>query len=931
MLKRYLVLLIISIIPFSAQGGFWSDIANCLSDPCNCGGGDQVEQWDGRELNWGPENNLCPPWNKGGGRDSHMCIDNEGYPDVFIPWYLKHCAEETPESNYFAPKIRIRNQTCNSFACWTLDETLNWDGECVVWPTPWGLPLLRICARVAVPQDNVRGLPADPGYTFRQHLNFEGAVKPDEPYVGVDKQPVYIDGPKLCAYRDPSAIDIISVSGINIDIMDWNPTHQSIHKSQGLHPVARVILMFLNFVTQTGQSLNQMIAMLLDQLGGLIIPGFDVFRPIIEAFGKLFELFASVIEAIIREFGQFNRVVDDYNFGCVNIPLGPMPPPFCPTLAGLVPGVSTQEVCRTQSDGTAAPSNKDVPCVVSKLRNNSIKNTIRITYDDFVPLCRNGEDPTKTNKCVTLSNLGAFSSASAMHTATARRDAIKPCSSAPSGAPCVNTMIPFQCDISSNGCEDGFRVVYGLKVGTKLIPSGYFYEFFDGKNTQSMPDCSGSQNINCQEIWGINKGQFVDVSLEFPQVQAAGDLSPLTQDVSLKDSNGTNRSFKASLLRVPAQVGDIKQTNKQICVFENNTELVSCQNRATPLKPRVYDCSSGLSGLSCNNDYFTPAFIASLDDGVDFTRAVVQPLTVQDPSSTSYKANLAAYDFVSFVTDQNFLTKPFSGPHSPNPASIYGYYVSNNANYNPIVDPNLVPYDSNGNTNTNVSYVRGLEYINDKYIQGGYYACLRTDTIDKCPINPKLCVLTTLQNNQYVDCTVFSAKASTYTGLRLCRPSDSNCINKDTLPGKNGNPNLNIKKCDNNVYCYDGSQEICILTTNPAHRNTPDASLGATLQDSQYYDINGTPGVQYDKSLYALRDKTPVEMGMCVSLAQYVCVSPNWGSASIGEMMPNTLACPPGQIRAGGNYAYCASNAANRSYGIVPSSTTFCYTPAPPP
>jgi hypothetical protein len=247
--KFSLTVLLILCFAFDCNASFWDVLVGCLKNPCNCGMGDQIERWHGQDLNKGDKNLICPPWNKNGGRDGNNCLANTPYPPLFIPWHMVHCAESTTESNYFAPKIRIRNQSCNAIACWTMSTTLNWDGECLIWPTPYALPLLRICARVALPDNPKTNAPADPGYTYGKHLDFEGYEEDDEIVIGVDGKAIDFFKPKLCAYRDPSMLDFlsggISLDGFNIpDLMDFNPIKQPFHKTKELHIIGKILLFF---------------------------------------------------------------------------------------------------------------------------------------------------------------------------------------------------------------------------------------------------------------------------------------------------------------------------------------------------------------------------------------------------------------------------------------------------------------------------------------------------------------------------------------------------------------------------------------------------------------------------------------------------------------------------------------------------------------
>lgn len=148
MLKKYYLAFFLLIYSSKSYASFWDGVAQCLSDPCNCGHSEINETWNGSIKRTIKTNPICPPWNRRDGRDTDNCLIQFDPPEKFIGFYLQHCAEHTPESSYFSPKIRIRTQSCNAIACWNQSTTLNWDGECIIWPGAYALPLLRICARV---------------------------------------------------------------------------------------------------------------------------------------------------------------------------------------------------------------------------------------------------------------------------------------------------------------------------------------------------------------------------------------------------------------------------------------------------------------------------------------------------------------------------------------------------------------------------------------------------------------------------------------------------------------------------------------------------------------------------------------------------------------------------------------------------------------
>lgn len=925
MFKKFnLTVLLVLCFSLDCSASFWEALGQCFSNPCNCGFGDQIERWHGEDLNKGPRNPICPPWNKDGGRNGNNCLANTAYPTVFIPWHLVHCAESTPESDYFSPKIGIRNQTCNAIACWTMSKTLNWDGECLIWPSPYALPLLRICARVALPDNSKTNTPADPGYTYGKHLDFEGYEEDDEIIIGVDGKPVDFFKPKLCAYRDPSILDaltgIVGLDGINIpDLMDFNPVKQPYHKTKELHIIAKILLFFVSMMEQARLGLLDMFGSLFDMIGGAIIPNLNFFKPIFDVLGAVIEKFYDVIKAIIEEFGQINRLVSDYKFGCVEIPLGPYPPPYCPKILPYVPSATTQFVCETDSNGTVAASIASKPCVVSKAQNDPVSNTVRVTFDNFVPLCKGGQDPTKTDKCVRLENIDLFNSAETMHGLTARRDAIKPCGQEGGTDPCVRTMIPFSCSVSENGCEDGFRVVYAAKIGQKSMPTGYFMDDLE------VCGSSSDTHISCQEIWGINIGEFKDISLTFPAIETAGNITDLIQTFALQDTNAMTRTFNASIVRQSRFDSTLKiqRDPNQICIDEEG-EIIGCEDRTAITTPRVYDCDSGISGLpTCTSDYFVPKLVIAItsNDNVHITSAVVEPLSVHNDTTSNYLINLAGYDFTSFVTDNTYVEKPFVGAKAFNAATLFGTYKNN-----------AVPFDAATQAITDATYLYGLEYINDKYVQGGKYACAKFSESDvqRCPINEKNCVLSNLLNRDLVNCTDFFNKAKNYTGLRLCTASEVACVAKDSIAGKNGGAGIIIYQCGGPTgnYCYNNvsNLEVCKISMKPIDRYNPapdlDPNIITPLPNTAYYPSGLSQ--DYDSNLYALRDKNSVELGLCTSIPQPVCSAVNvpassdhnasWTEATIGEQSTGTCVNGATQINSAKPLKrYCISNAENRT------------------
>ena len=141
--KIILIILLITITPIKANAGFWDAVGNCFTDFCNCGDENKSreEYWNGignlyRTVD---RNRVCAPWDKHVGRENNTCLIKKDYPGVGIGYYENLCGEQTPESKYMNPKIRVRGQQCNFLACWTTDNTLSWDGECITLAAGYGV------------------------------------------------------------------------------------------------------------------------------------------------------------------------------------------------------------------------------------------------------------------------------------------------------------------------------------------------------------------------------------------------------------------------------------------------------------------------------------------------------------------------------------------------------------------------------------------------------------------------------------------------------------------------------------------------------------------------------------------------------------------------------------------------------------------------
>lgn len=999
-----IIIMLCKSIPVSADNSF---PACLVTNPCDCGCSKIKEMWPStiktfKGKTYTPVENsydgncCCPPYNKTAGRSG--CLLNKSPAGIFNMAYFNACAEESPESDYFSPKIRYRGQACN-IACWTYKGDLFGSGECAILATPYGLPTVRLCARVAVPADPVNHIGQDEGYTPDMHLDFEGYFIDDNPISngGYDQngQPLSVpnpllQSPKVCLYFDPSLIDtllnIVAVdqigilvipvlialsqtmggvagaspgdallSMINPDLVDINPISQPLQHSSGVSP----LFSFMITLLEAGANIATALAGFMKGLP-------DFLNPVASILEGLLRLVDIVINSIgvpfLKFIGTLNRVVVG-SFGCVNVPLGPYPPPYCTPLQTNFSIPMVYSICETTvlNDGSTVlsqvSSNYD-PCqqkgascthpipyglcanpAITGERNNFIHNSIRVGFNDYKPLCQSNSigdntDLTISGQCV---NIIGTNSAAIMHSATSAKDTIPLCSSSNAigqNDTCVSsTYLSQQCQSTNPApwyCTNGFRVAYS--VGSASPPEDYY--------DVALPDCGGL-SIQCQSIWGVNLGAYADLVVTFPNTESTNNTSvQQSSKVSLLDSTGSSHNFYAAIPRVTTQIATgatVAQEPDQICVYETNSTgnivAVGCNARPIPPKPTVYSCDGSL----CTSTFFNPKMITSLSipagSGFDSTQGVVGP-TTDDPSVPS-TINLAGFNYAAYGTDQTFAKQPFSGGNAIiNSSSIYGNYLNN-----------IPPYNVIGQSNTSAVYLGGIEYLNGQYQEGATLLCLSGYQVDDCLTGQtrQNCVLANLLNNQVMSCTAFQGIITKYSNIDVCNPNNTlmACDYNHPIETYNGNNNniIKILSCegmDNNgnangitSVCYDyGAQNgrLCQVSEDAANRIIPTPSYGSTLPYSTTANVNYynySPGISSSPNAQAsLTSQTNATLvNTVVQAAQTVFQTSSTATfaASVCQSNPTNLTQNPTS-----DFAQGAMSACNTARGANAELNSIC-------
>lgn len=856
------IIFLFCLVPNLAYADIWGSISECVTDPCGCGCSDVNETWNGTSKSYKHYCN-CPPYNKPNGRAG--CLKKFSLPGESAVNYLSFCAEDPGGNTYFNPKARVRMQACNVGACWTETMKLNYDGQCTQWASPYGIPLLRLCARIAVPASSSLSGQSDDGYTTQEHLNSEGATVTDTKVQTIIYNPdgtsttssVFIDRPKLCIYNDPWVLDD------PLDLMDINPLYQPFHAGSGLSPIADVMIAIANMQMSYYELMPQIMAQI-----GMPDSITNFLMQMIDVVGQ------DVVIATIKTFGQLNLDVTGH-LGCLEIPLGPFPPPYCSPMQPIQTSVTIDPICPTVTADTGLCASGDtclvppdatnkcvLPSVVG-LTNNVINNMVRIGFDNFIPLCLPNTEGITPSTCVNINMTGGVL-ASAAH---ALNDILPVCGT----SPCVSTTLPV------SGGNNGFRILYATQNGPTVGQPNAYY-------TNGVPDCPTSQGLSdgsqCQSVWGINAGPFKDVTLTFPATEFTLNQTTLvSSSVSMLDLTGVSRSFEAAITRVQnptdsnaASLNITDQDPTNICVFDISKSpavLTECVPRATAPMPTV---------TTGNGDNFNPNLNVTLSVG---TNSTTGSLTVPAVHSTSVTTslNLAGFSYTSFVTDNYYNVAPFtplatgsSGVTSPSAGYLYGTYLPNKAG---ITDPTKA-------TAPDVpQYLSGLEYVNNKYrianiINGPTptqaQICLSGIKVSSCPENPQNCVLSYLDRNDIVSCSAFSTKAATYPGLSkcnayktLCSPStpttpdctaapascptivngscpEDACTYVDNVSGFDGKGSVNIYSCSDasgTSYCYyyPTMDDICQVSTDPNKRIAP-ATTDIVLTSTEYYNYS---------------------------------------------------------------------------------------------
>ncbi|NDB82682.1 MAG: hypothetical protein EB127_08065, partial [Alphaproteobacteria bacterium] len=946
-----------------------------------------------------PEDLLCPPYNKKAGRRNCLVqfeppmglaramMSNsqpiESYHSLGFPFYPNignysvYCAEADTNTNFHKPTIRLRLQNCNISACWTHTTVLSGkSGQCITLPSPTGLPTTRFCARVALPSINDPTgmgdlsnmvLDTDPGYKFH-YLDTKGFPRPDTgipvsediaEFLGKENaEKIRIFLPKICLYEDPAFYQTL-MAWLNpwyrdpskLDLYDLNPNKMLYHtNTQNTTPGFMDVLtnsLTRNDVVESDFFFKPGTAdKLFFPFDTSNVNAFDPEKDGVAIMGQ------SIDMRWKKSDNDYINWVKDFvynkknSLGCVFMPLGPFPPPFCEKTPPLPSYATLQRICpqEVQYDFTnkqwmlvLQDSTYADPCVKSNIRNNFIYNSVRLSMDKFIPICTSSQDPAKDD-CVKIYPQGYTS----LGINESYNDTLPVCSSYnPSdGNPCVISRYSANNCIGNN-CLGNARIVYGYKeiASSSLMP-------IYGYPSDTKGDC-GSTYYPCRAIYGINVGQYSDISLDLSgtSINYSSGYSGFNNVTLSNQVSGGINHLVPDQLNIKTYVSylgeneeidlnDITLDGNSICsVFYTGIGLVGsmgCVPRAEPPLITGTTCTSSNCPLPYENKYSSPYLrvtfgYTGLTKGSGITTlpsdSASQVVGLISPTSsntdTTYSNFLGAF-IETIASDNTYVVPPYYGSKVYNQGGImiFGNYVD--ATNQALTSPLL----STGESNTAARYIGGLEYNQDGYFRGGTWIGAAVTPYTKChsllqqgdngEYDDTNCVLAKRYYYDQVDCAAFAAKQINTP----CAPANQSSVQCnsliDSLKLKSGSDTIRFYSCSDNSKCYVAptsmSLQVCAISTNPVDRVDP-LYNGSNLATPLYYDVTNLKYLSgicattsdskdmYNNANCGQRDKTIFERGAKGEIPQATCIAEGpaastgyatWTSAVVGANSTGT-------------------------------------------
>lgn len=640
---------------------------------------------------------------------------------------------------------------------------------------------------------------------------------------------------------------------------------------------------------------------------GALVPGLGLG---VQMIGEAMMVAGGIMELVQVITSVINYTVVS-NVGCIDVPLAPSPPPFFSSIVGTTPTASASQICQyspefqvTTADGyTEAEaaelnykqvSTPGIACEIgagtsSSPSYSSFENTsIRVFFENPLPLCTGNSAPGNLDTCVVGSNIAAPDSL-----AQTNNSLLPVCTNGT-----TSNCIKFP---SGNNSGGPYRTYYTLTSNISGSTA-----------TTTYVDLTNNANYSLA-LTGINDNAYIDI--------VAGSSGTIT------DFTNTARSFSAN----------IDTTGTQICAYDTTDSsgqplLVNCFDRPISTTfPTVTPCANGCNYASSNTPT-QPVVSVSVGNPAK-TGVMGVALALTDPASTSSPPGiLPPTPFC--IQDDNISNGTASNTNNQVPCTIYSApfsaYITDQYNSTPDSSPSgngtITSYQSSNNSS---AVVTGINYVNGSYCFGATQVCLtgylnpiQTVVAKTVPITTTVNGLTTTQyqvSNNIQDRVIppyynpTNPSQVLYPGA-IVGPNVSNPPalfdpSVNYLTSSIPNPTVTVGFIDTsnntpvpNPACNSGTTS-CVPTSTPAANSTVPVSctctgasgeaaiactvqgcsvafiasnpsenttnyLGYQLGSNQYplYDVNGNQA-------YGERPLNAVEQGLCAPIPSPTCAA----------------------------------------------------------
>ena len=669
-------------------------------------------------------------------------------PNPLKPNFGK-CFDETwsvkqpGSSSAFTPKITVSNRIVIACIGYKGSVTLHGYGQCKF------IGLVRVCARNTAPCTNGNDIACSSrSYNYG---NTSGSSSDNWSCPGC----LYKQSYRVCGFEDPM---------FPADLTDTKPSSMPFHLKTSVPPDVT-----------GGDQLVMLGAFIF--AAGVLIPGLGAGTMLI---GAGLMLAGGIMELIEFITSKMNYTVIA-NHGCVEIPLTPFPPPYCPQIQGFIPQANVLGICQNSPDfqnnslapgyqnyllgqainskiGSTYPnktqvSTLDNQCEIVKSGNLKLYSTfenpiIRLYFFNPLPICSSGYTG-KSDVCVKLT--GTVTEAANLWynnfdlIPTCSSSVTTNCISFPSGSAPLSSFMPYYSVNNMSGL--------GLTTGTATQNVNF-------ASMPSLPSIADSSQPGL-DFAGINNSKYLDAT--------PGNL------VKLTDFLGVQRVFLIYLQNPGDQVCVAERvdgsTGLQLldATASSNPDMeIACIPRPTMMSAPTISSCPGSSGDPCSygasSNILSTCYGSAKCNYRGSTNISSQPRIKVSVGSSSAKTAVIAVD-TAVLTDNSSgssdtkypkyqppktfcakddltdaiaaaggsgsgitLTNPGTASTNPAPCSIYGLqnfsaYITDK--YNQNSDTATSPDQSITPDYKITSFLSaGVQYVNGVYCRGASKICL---------------------------------------------------------------------------------------------------------------------------------------------------------------------------------------------------------------